>query len=261
MISSLDEYIRNIKYKLNCNMFSPMFVRLANLYYLNKQYEECINTCKTGLEIYPSYLTAKLLLLKAFIKLEYINEAENLLDEVKDKITNPDIFNKLRNSISELENVSRQERIHYAPKHKPLIEFSGYEQEIKGLINIEPTIDLDSLLLKLDNNDVEELMDESSYKTFTENFKKFSLKIRKGQSEISKIESGGVKPTDDNSGSYLSEVKIFTETLADIFAKQGNFKEAFNTYNILLKTDNSNKGRILKKLSELESNFLDYRNN
>jgi len=218
-----------------------MFVRLANLYYLNKQYEECINTCKTGLEIYPSYLTAKLLLLKAFIKLEYINEAENLLDEV--------------------ENVSRQERIHYAPKHKPLIEFSGYEQKIKGLINIEPTIDLDSLLLKLDNNDVEELMDESSYKTFTDSFKKFSLDISKGQTENSARESDTIKPTDDNSASYLSKIKIVTETLADLFAKQGNFKEAFNTYNILLKTNNSNKGRILKKLSELESNFMDHRNN
>ena len=227
MISSLDEYIRNIKYKLNCNICSPMFVRLANLYYLNKQYEECINTCKTGLEIYPSYLTAKLLLLKAFIKLEYINEAENLLDEVKDKITNPEIFNKLRNSISELENVSRQERIHYAPKHKPMIEFSRYEQKIKGLINIEPTIDLDSLLLKLDNNDVKELLDESSYKTFTENFKKFSLNIRKGQTESSARKSDAIKSTDDNSASYLSKVKIVTETLADIFAKQENFKEAF----------------------------------
>jgi len=256
MITSLDEYIRNIKYKLNCNMFSPMFVRLANLYYLNKQYEDCINTCKTGLKIYPNYLTAKLLLLKALIKLEYINKAENLLDEIKDKITNPDIFNKLRNSISELENVSRQERIHYTPKHKPIIEFSSYEQKIKDLINIESTLDLDSLLLKLDNSDVEELMDESSYKTFTDNFKKFSLDIRKGQTEIRKKESGTVKPADDNSASYLSNVKIVTETLADLFSKQGNFKEAFNTYNKLLKTSNSNKGRILKKLSDLESNIL-----
>jgi len=256
MITSLDEYIRNIKYKLNCNMFSPMFVRLANLYYLNKQYEDCINTCKTGLKIYPNYLTAKLLLLKALIKLEYINKAENLLDEIKDKITNPDIFNKLKNSISELENVSRQERIHYTPKHKPIIEFSSYEQKIKDLINIESTLDLDSLLLKLDNSDVEELMDESSYKTFTDNFKKFSLDIRKGQTEIRKKESGTVKPADDNSASYLSNVKIVTETLADLFSKQGNFKEAFNTYNKLLKTSNSNKGRILKKLSDLESNIL-----
>ena len=260
MISSLDEYIRNIKYKLNCNMFSPMFVRLANLYYLNKQYEECINTCKTGLEIYPNYLTAKLLLLKAFIKLEYISKAENLLDEVKDKITNPEILNKLRNSISELENVSRQERIQYAPKYKPIIEFSSYEQNIKDLINNEPTIDLDSFILKLDNSDVEELMDESSYKTFADNFKKFSLEIRKGQTEIGKKESGAVKPADNSSVSYLSNVKIVTETLADIFAMQGNFKEAFNTYNILLKTGNSNKGRILKKLSDLESNFLNHMN-
>ena len=258
MITSLDEYIRNIKYKLNCNMFSPMFVRLANLYYLNKQYEECINTCKTGLEIYPNYLTAKLLLLKAFIKLDYINETDNLLDDIKDKITNTEILDNLKNSISELENIPRQERIHYAPKQKPMIEFSSYEQKIKDLIDIEPVLDLDSLLLKLDDSDVEELMDESSYKTFADNFKKFSLDIRKGQS---KKESGAVKPADDNSASYLSKVKIVSETLADLFAKQGNFKEAFNTYNILLKTGNSNKGRILKKLSDLESDFLNHRNN
>ena len=258
MITSLDEYIRNIRYKLNSNMFSPMFVRLANLYYLNKQYEECINTCKTGLEIYPNYLTAKLLLLKAFIKLDYINEAGSLLNDIKDKITNPDIFNNLRNSISKLENVSRQERIHYAPKQKPMIEFSSYEQKIKDLIDIEPVLDLDSLLLKLDDSDVEEIMEDSSYKTFADNFKKFSLDIRKGQS---KKESGAVKPADDNSVSYLSKVKIVSETLADLFAKQGNFKEAFNTYNLLLKTSNSNKGRILKKLSDLESNFLNQRNN
>jgi len=261
MISSLDEYIRNIKYKLNCNMFSPMFVRLANLYYLNKQYEECINTCKTGLEIYPNYLTAKLLLLKAFIKLDYINEADNLLDDIKDKITNPDIFNKLRNSISELENVSRQERIHYAPKHELMIEFSSYEQNIKDLIDIEPTLDLDSFLLKLEDSDARELLDESSYKTFTDNFKKFSIDLKKGQTEISKKESGAVKPADDSSASYLSKVKIISETLADLFAMQGNFKEAFNTYNILLKTGNSNKGRILKKLSDLESDFLNHKNN
>lgn len=259
MISSLDEYIHNFKIKLKENMFSPQFIRLANLYYLNKQYEECISTCKTGLEIYPNYLTAKLLLLKAFIKMEYINEAENLLDEVRDKITNTEILKNLENSIYELEHTPRQERIHYAPKHEPIIEFSSYEEIFMDFIDTEPKIDLDLFLSKLDNNDVEDLLDESAYKAFTENFKELTLDIKEAQIESTKRRPDVIQSSAESSDSHISKIKIVTETLADLFAQQGNFKEAFNTYNILLKEDNSNKERILKKLSNLESNFLSHK--
>jgi len=260
MISSLDEYIHNFKIKLSKNMFSPLFVRLANLYYLNKQYEECINTCKTGIEIYPNYLTAKLLLLKAYIKLEYINEAETLLNEIDNKITNPEILQNLRNSISGLKNVSRQERIMYTKKHKPIIEFNNYESKFKSYSKKDTPLELEVLLSKWDDYNIEDLIDKKSYDKFIENLEKIKIDTSLELKDSDQKDVQTLKQKEDVSGSYLSDVKFITETLADIYAKQGNFREAFNTYNKLLKSDNSNKERILKKLSNLESNFLNYRN-
>lgn len=70
MQSNYDKYTLELKSKLDKNFLSPTFIRLANLLYANEHYEECIAVCKTGLEIYPNYLTAKLILLKAFLKAE-----------------------------------------------------------------------------------------------------------------------------------------------------------------------------------------------
>ena len=54
----------------------------------------------------------------------------------------------------------------------------------------------------------------------------------------------------------LSRVKIVTETLADLYAAQGNFKEAFDAYNILLRAGTPGKKRIEEKLHELERNMF-----
>ncbi len=86
MQNNFDKYTRKIKSKLDKNYLSPLFIRLANLLYANEQYEDCISVCKTGLEIYPQYLTAKLILLKAYLKAEYLNEAEILFQNIKTKL-------------------------------------------------------------------------------------------------------------------------------------------------------------------------------
>ena len=79
---NIDNHTLEVKSKIDRNFLSPLFIRYANLLYANEQFEECISVCKTGLEIYPNYLTAKLILLKAFLKAEYLNEAEILFREI-----------------------------------------------------------------------------------------------------------------------------------------------------------------------------------
>ncbi len=113
MQNNLDKYTLEVKLKLNKNFLSPLFIRLANLFYMNEQYEECISICKTGLEIYPGYLTAKLILLKAFLKAEYLNEAEILFKEIKPKLTNNDQLTRLKQNIQHLKTISQQEKIYY----------------------------------------------------------------------------------------------------------------------------------------------------
>jgi tetratricopeptide (TPR) repeat protein len=256
MISSLEEYIRLIKSKLNRNMFSPLFVRLANLYFLNREYEECIIVCRTGLEIYPDYLTAKIILLKAFLKLEYINEAENLLFEIEDKIANLEIFKNLNESLNELKNVSRQERIYYPQKRKEIIGYKNYEEQFNNIINKKTKIDFQELSLNLDNDERELIINEREFKKFLEDFNRAKIDFITKKDITSQRESRIAMQSKEVNISFASDIKIVTETLADIYAKQGHFKEAFNAYNTLLRTDTPYKERILKKLSELESNYI-----
>ena len=50
----------------------------------------------------------------------------------------------------------------------------------------------------------------------------------------------------------MSKVRIITETLADLYAEQGNYKEAMEAYNLLLRAGSTNYKRIEEKLLELE---------
>lgn len=256
MISNFEEYIRVVRAKLNSNMFSPLFVRLANLYLLNKQYEECIDVCKTGLEIYPEYLSAKLILLKALIKLEYINEAENLLTDLEGKITNLEIFNKLKEQVTELKKVSRQERISYPQKRQEVVEFRSYEERINSLVDKKSKLDFQELLSNWENAEQEKYIDENAFEQFLANFNKIEFDIQTDTFKKAINKPGIEEHSKDVNVSFASDIKIVTETLADLYAKQGYFKEAFNAYNMLLRADTSNKERILKKLSELESNYI-----
>ena len=124
--SKIDKYILELKSKLNRNYLSPHFIRYANLLFANEQYEECISVCMTGLQIYPNYLTAKLILLKAYMKAEYLNEAEILFGEIKSRITNKDMKQKLESNIRNLKSISKQEKIYYPTSARNKIDFKNF---------------------------------------------------------------------------------------------------------------------------------------
>jgi tetratricopeptide (TPR) repeat protein len=255
-LSSLDRYIESIKEKLDENVFSPLFVRLANLYYLSRQYEECIDVCKTGLEIYPGYITAKILLLRAYLKMEYVNEADNLLNELESKISNLEIYKSCRSKLEMIKGYSRQERIYYPSKIGNVTEYKLYEKKISALNHDRLEIEFDKFLEQVENDSADRLIDENLFNNFKEEFEKFRFDIsstNKQAAKPAKESDSGQLPEPDTS--ILSRIKIITETLADIYARQGNFKEAFNAYNFLLRAGAPNKERIEEKLSNLERSF------
>ncbi len=112
MPTNLNAYIEGLKEKINKSIFSPAFIRLANLYYRNGQFEECINICNIGLKIYPEYFTIKLLLLKALIQLEYISEAEPILIELEERFQDNEVLKNLRTKLNDLKKYNKQEKIY-----------------------------------------------------------------------------------------------------------------------------------------------------
>lgn len=247
-----DKYIFEEKLKLDKNFLSPLFIRYANLLYMNELYEECISVCKTGLEIYPNYLTAKLMLLKAFLKAEYLNEAENLFKEIKYKITNKDLLVKFENNIHSLKTISGQEKIYYTKESKSKVDFKTFEKQFHLQENLFSDITLKNLF---DEDSGLSLLNENDFTDFRAHFNSFHFekRIKRQYNQT----SGNIKPSvNSETIDILSRIKIVTETLADIYADQGNYKEAFEAYKILIRGGSKNKKRIEDKLYELERNML-----
>lgn len=247
-----DKYLNEEKLKLDKNFLSPLFIRFANLLYMNELYEECISVCKTGLEIYPNYLTAKLMLLKAFLKAEYINEAENLFKEIKFKLTNKDLLAKFENNIYSIKTIPGQEKIYYTKETKSKIDFKSFEKQFHLQENLFSDVSLQSLLDEKPGNS---LLNENDFADFKNLFDSFHFEKGKKNHRIQN--PGNIKiPSNNEATDILSKIKIVTETLADIYADQGNYKEAFEAYKILIRGGSENKKRIEDKLYELERNIL-----
>lgn len=255
MKNNLDKYTQEVKLNLDKNFLSPLFIRLANILYLNENYEECIEVCKTGLEIYPNYLTAKLILLRAFLKAEYLNEAEILFKEIKPKITNKELLNKISSNVQSLKTISRQEKIYYPKSPKNKFDFKYFEKKYHMQENLFSDFSLKDLLTDSSGFNFE---NDKEFQNFINQFETFHFE--KGHPHSPKNSETQIKKQLPPTGSdeLLNKIKIVTETLADIYAGQGNYKDAFEAYNILLRAGSGNSKRIEEKIYELERNMLKY---
>jgi len=255
MQNNLDKYTQEVKTKLDKNYLSPLFIRLANLFYMNEQYEECISVCKTGLDIYPNYLTAKLILLRAFLKAEYLNEAEILFKEIKSKITNKEMLSKLDSNIQGLKAISRQEKIYYTKSPKNKFDYKSFLKKFDLQENLFSNF---TLINFFDERTGNEIRNDKEFHNFLSQFESFHFE-RENISSTKPDTAAMKRPaltsdTDD----MLNKIKIVTETLADIYSVQGNYKEALDAYNVLLRAGSGNSKRIEEKLNELERNMLKY---
>lgn len=257
MQNKLDKYTQEVKARLDKNYLSPMFIRLANLLYVNEHYEECISVCKTGLEIYPRYLTAKLILLKALLKAEYLNEAEILFKEIRSKIVDKSLLSKLKGNIQTLRTISKQEKIYYHKAVKSKTDFKTFEKKFHEQENLFTDFTIDNLF---DNEVKARLNSDKEYQDFVSRFESFHFDKQAAENrDVQAFPAKQVQYSNPDE-ELLKKIKIVTETLADIYSEQGNFKEAFDAYNILLRAGSSNSKRIEEKLHELERNMQKYDN-
>lgn len=246
---NLDNYINFLKDKLERKFFSPLIIKLANLYFLNEQYDDCIKLCKILSEVYPFYLTPNILKIKALIKLEYFSEAENVLKLIEQKIPNKELTDSLHTTINEFKKHQGQAKIFYSEMISDLEKFNDYEKLFSDIKHLDELPEEQELIL-IDNDYLNNSFNSDKFKEFANQVKDISLfefKVKK--------ESKNDNDTNDNllsSDSLLGNVKIVTESIADVFVKQGLYKEAFDAYTLLLRAGHKNKKRILDKISELE---------
>lgn len=251
--SNIDKYTLELKSKLSKNYLSPIFIRYANLLFANEQYEECISVCVTGLQIYPYYLTAKLILLKAYMKAEYLNESEILFSEIKSKLANNELRQKLESNIRNLKSISKQEKIYYPTSVSNKIDFKTFNRNFHLQENLFSEFTIKDFFSE---DEYSKISENKDYLNYHYQFENYHFRKSKKDSSTTKLQEQIVINAPDPESELFNRIKIVTETLADIYASQKNFKEAFDAYNFLLRAGSGNTKRIEEKLHELERSMM-----
>lgn len=231
--------IQKFEDKLRANPLTPEFVKLANYYLINGNVNEAISLLQAGLDFYPNYTTARLILGKCYLANRYFFDAKRLFEQILAEYPEMSIASKyleIANDLTKSE-VSRKHEDDIIPK----LEFKApIFNDFDFNYNLFPSYELEDLGLdKIDEAGIDETAD---YKEF--------VKVYESPYFFRKETTAAVPENKRLKNKF--EVRIITETLADIFAKQGNYFDAIEAYTYLLKIKPERKERLESKISEVE---------
>ena len=214
--------IQKLEDKIRSNPLTPEFVKLANYYLVNNNTKEAIDLLHAGIKFYPEYVTAKMLLGKAYLANRYFVDAKKIFEQVL--ADNPELgiaqkYLDISNDMVKNE-VSRRHEEDIVPK----LEFKApVFNDYDFNYNLFPSYEIDELIKdKLNTKEVDESNEYADFRKVFESPHFFQKDNAKPKYEKKRLKN-------------KFEVKIITETLADIFAKQGNYFDAMEAYTYLLK--------------------------
>lgn len=225
--------------KIRSNPLSSDFVKLANYYFINSNINEAVNLLHQGLKIYPGYVTARLLLGKCYLANKYYFDAKKIFEGILAEYPDMNITKKYLDIANDLSRsaVSRRHEDDIIPK----LEFKTVifnERDFN--YNLFPSYEIEDLINNnLKNGNVDEVPEFTEFKDVIESHHFFKPEQLKTKFEKKRLKN-------------KFEVKIITETLADIFARQGNYFDAIEAYTYLLKIKPEKREQLESKISEVE---------
>ncbi len=213
---------------------SPLFVRQANTEINNNNLDRAIEILTDGIKLYPDYPTAYVLYFKA---LSLAGEYDKALPQIK---IAGDLLHSRRTLeyyLKENENMEKRSSIFASSKGSTFIPSANYFEK-----NEQPNLFMEEPELEIEKNFEETSIDE---------------RLEELADEISGARLGEITdvdvsydPVGDDSD---SESKIVSETLAKIYAAQGEYKEAIRIFEKLIVKNPSKKEEYLQKIEELNS--------
>lgn len=231
--------IQKLEDKIRSNPLTPEFVKLANYYLINGNINEAIALLQAGLKFYPAYVTAQLLLGKAYLSNRYFFDAKKLFEKLLTDNPEMAIAQKYLDIAIDLtkSEVSRRHEEDIVPK----LEFKApVYNDYDFNYNLFPTYEIEEL--STERVDLKEIEESNEYAEFRKIFESPHF-----------FKKEGTKPAYEKKRlKNKFEVKIITETLADIFAKQGNYFDAMEAYTYLLKIKPERTEVLESKISEVE---------
>lgn len=198
-----DKALEKIKLIYEFNNNSPVFARVAELYMQNGEYDQALSILEEGLEIYPDYISAKIVLIEVLGKKNDFKRMISVTDEIRDYV-NEQTVNYYLDKAEEERNLATE-------------AFGSEKGEPKSI-----------------EDDLENLADTIS-----------KAKIPPaGDADVSNNDLDEPTPKGN---------QFISETLAEIYVMQSNYKEALSIFEKLLESNPNKTEHYKSKIDEIKS--------
>jgi tetratricopeptide (TPR) repeat protein len=211
-----DLTLDKIKLIYEYNESSPLFARVAAYEIKDGNIFDAINILETGISIHPSYPTAYLVLALANAYAGKEEDAKNSAATGSELLGSPETLDYYKNKISEI--IFERNTLSETTRPAFIVDDETEKPE-DDFENMEDKLDL--------------------------------LAERLSKAKIIPKEIG--EPTEEITIPEVKVKKIVTDTMAEIFISQKNFKEALAIYTELLRQRPEKAGIYLQKISDLNS--------
>ena len=216
-------YIPSLEARLVSNAKSPSFARLAAYYLKEGQIEKAVDVCLEGLKHHPQYGTAHLVLGKCYEamgrNIEAMLEYRRALKAMPDNPTLRGLLKHVEQREQESFRAFSEERSRKLGERNDAVTFEKYAEE--STPQKETTAEF--LLRRL------------------QDVKKTVPATPPAASPITEAQSPTATPS-----------KIVTATLAEIYATQGEYREAIEAYKKLMSQRPVETERYAKRIAQLE---------
>jgi tetratricopeptide (TPR) repeat protein len=215
-------YLPSLEARLASNTKTASFARLASYCLKEGQYQKSVDICLEGLKHFPDYATAHLILGKSYEALgrniEAMLEYRRTLKAMPDNPTLQGLLKRVEQREQEAFRAFSEDRSRKLKERQETITFDKYVDD--GVEQKESTAEF--LLKRL--QDVKKSVPAATLD----------------------------RPSDDVSSPAASPSKIVTATLAEIYATQGEYKEAIEAYKKLVSQRPIEAERYVKRIAQLE---------
>jgi tetratricopeptide (TPR) repeat protein len=212
------------------NKKSPLFVREANTEIFANNVEKAVEILQQGLQLFPDYPTAHIVLAKALTMLGKYDEALSSYKKGCGLINSNASYNFFVEEVAS----SKKQRSAFGKIPRQSLTF---EQDFQDEKDFPPG---DGSRFFKNENAFEDRLSEIAEKIS-------AVKIQPPPDSGEKEEESDLD--------FPSEVKIASETLAKIYIAQGEFKEAIEMYRRLIRKNPIKEDYFLGRISELQAKY------
>jgi len=213
---------------------SRIFAQLADAYRKSGMIDEAIEICLEGLKVHPSYGSARMVLARAYQEKGQDLEAEREFLEIIKNDPNNLLANRLLGDL-----LHKGGRVQQAlEQYQRVLKLTPLDREIKETLEkIEASLEPSAAPLLAATEELKEKTEEAAQEALPERV----ASISRGERE--RTPDAALKPQDKKEDAFL------TETIADLYLKQGLYDQAAEIFSKMLASDPHNS-HLRERLQE-----------